>query len=358
MTKGFVVALISVAALAGSVGAQEKSKPASAPVAVTSSAPELTANPTDVVARVNGTEIRRKELEDAKQLLLTQLQTRGQNVPLEKQADFEHQVLDQLIGRELLLQEGRTRKSEGLETRVQQELSTTKTQIGEAEFSKALKEDGLTEEQYVRRLRENIIIRDTIRAIVDREVKVTPDEIKAFYETNRARFGQPEMIRASHILILVPPDATSQIKTQKLVQIEAVRLLLKEGGNFAELAKKYSEDTTSAVNGGDLDYFPRGAMVPEFEAAAFTLSTNEVSNVVTTKYGYHLLMVTDRKPAREMSLDEVKSNIEKFLTGSRGAEIARKHVQDLRAAAKVEVLINSSSLTNPPSSKDTRAVKP
>ena len=363
--KKLIVALISVAALAGSVGAQEKSKPASAsarntnaPVAAAPAASERTANPADVVARVNGVEIRRKELDDTEQALLTQLQQRGRDLSPEKRADFDRQVLEELIGRELVLQEGRSRKLGDIEQRAQQELSMIKTKLGgEAEFTKALREAGLTEEQYIRRLRENMIIRNTINAVVEQETKVTPEEVKAYYETNRERFHQPEMVRASHILIQVPPDATSQIKTQKLAQIETVQSLLKQGGQFAELAKKFSEDTATAANGGDLDYFPRGTMVPEFDAVAFTLSTNKVSDIVTTKFGYHLLMVTDRKPAREVPFEEVKTNIEKFLLGSRGVEITRKHVQDLHAAAKIEVLISSSSPTNLPASKDAPAVK-
>jgi parvulin-like peptidyl-prolyl isomerase len=203
----------------------------------------------------------------------------------------------------------------------------------------------------VHRLRENVIIRETIDGVVAKEAKVTPEDVKAYYDANRERFHQPEMVRASHILIQVPPDATSQVRTQKLAQIETVQSLLKQGGQFSELAKKFSEDPGSAVNGGDLDFFPRGAMVPEFDAVAFTLQTNKVSNIVTTKYGYHLLMVTDRKPARDLPFEEVKANIEKFLLGSRGVEIVRKHVQDLRAAAKIEVLISGYSPTNSPASK-------
>ena len=364
--KKIIVALISVAALMGSVWAQQKPTPASAaarntnaPAAATPAASERASNSADVVARVNGVEIRRNELDDAEQALLTQLQQRGRGLLPEKRAEFDSQVLEELIGRELVLQEGRGRKLGDIDTLAQQELSMIKTRLGgEAEFAKALKEAGLTDDQYVRRLRENIIIRNTINAVVEQEAKVTPEEVKAYYETNRERFHQPEMVRASHILILVPPDATSQIKTQKLAQIETVQSLLKQGGKFAELAKKFSEDTTTAVNGGDLDFFPRGMMVPEFDAVAFTLPTNKVSGVVTTKYGYHLLMVTDRKPAREVPFDEVKANIEKFLLGNKGVDIARKHVQDLRAAAKIEVLISSSLSTNSPASKDAPAVKP
>ncbi|MGD0017463.1 MAG: peptidylprolyl isomerase [Verrucomicrobiia bacterium] len=359
MTKRLAVALISVIALAGSVGAQEKSKPARTPVRnANAPASEPTANPAEVVARVNGTEITRKDLDAAKQELLMQLQMRGQYVPPEKQADFESQVLEQLIGRDLLLQEGQNNKSADLETRVKQQVSSTKAKLGEGDYFKALKEEGLTEEQYVRRLRDNMIVQDTIRAIVEKQSKIAPEEVKAFYETNRAHFYQPEEVRASHILIQVPPDATPQIKTQKLAQIEAVRSLLKQGGNFAELAKKFSEDTTTAASGGDLNYFPRGSMVPEFDAAAFSLPTNEVSNVVTTKYGYHLLMVTDRKPSHEMSFGEVKANIEKYLLANQGVEVVRKHVQDLRAKAKIEVLIKSLSSATLSPGADKPVAKP
>jgi len=129
------------------------------------------------------------------------------------------------------------------------------------------------------------------------------------------------------------------VKKEKRSQIEAALALVKGGSKFADVAKKVSEDPGSAENGGDLGYFPRGRMVPEFDTAAFSLKTNEISGVITTQFGYHILQVTGRKPAGTMSFDEVKDKLTDYLKQRKGSEVTRTYVAELRGSAKVEVLL-------------------
>jgi peptidyl-prolyl cis-trans isomerase C len=163
--------------------------------------------------------------------------------------------------------------------------------------------------------------------------------VRAFYDKNPDQFKQPETVRASHILIRVTADASDTVKKEKRTQIDSVRTLVKNGEKFADVAKKFSEDPSSAVNGGDLGFFGRGQMVPEFDTAAFSLKTNEISEVITTQFGYHVLMVTDRKPAQTIPFDQVKEDLAKYLKQRKGADITRDQVASLRKAAKIEILL-------------------
>jgi peptidyl-prolyl cis-trans isomerase C len=305
-----------------------------APIISTSSKPD------EVVARVNGAEIKRKELDAAVQAFAYQMSRRGRPMPRGEGAGVERDMLDELIGRQLLLQEGSKHIPADIDKKVQEQVDEVKTQAGgDEQLKKTLAETGITYDEYTKRIRDNIIIRDEIQGVVDKEVKISPEEVRAFYDKNPDQFKQPETVRASHILIRVTPDASDDVKKEKRTQIDSVRALLKSGEKFADVAKKFSEDPGSAANGGDLGFFGRGQMVPEFDTAAFSLKTNEISNVITTQYGYHILLVTDRKPAQTVPFDQVKDDLAQFLKQRKGAEITRDQVASLRKGAKIEVLM-------------------
>jgi peptidyl-prolyl cis-trans isomerase C len=299
------------------------------------------AKPDEVVARVNGTEIKRKELDAAMQAFTYQMARRGRPISPGGSGGMQRDMLDELIGRQLLLQEGSKHIPTDIDKKTQEQIDEVKTQAGgDDQLKKTLAETGITYDEYTKRVRDNIIIREEIQSVIDKEVKITPEEVRAFYDKNPDQFKQPETVRASHILIRVTPDASDDVKKEKRTQIESVRALLKSGEKFADVAKKFSEDPGSAANGGDLGFFGRGQMVPEFDAAAFSLKTNEISNVITTQYGYHILMVTDRKPAQTVPFDQVKDDLTQFLKQRKGAEITRDQVASLRKTAKVEILMS------------------
>jgi peptidyl-prolyl cis-trans isomerase C len=300
-----------------------------------------THNPDEIVARVGSREIKRKELDLAVQAMETRFARGGrQSIPQEQILSLEHQMVDDMISRELVLQEGLAHVPPDVDAKVQQQIDKVKLQLGGEEgLTKALQEAGVSPDEYAKRARENVIIQETMQGVFDREIKITPEEIQAYYNSNREKMKQPEAVRASHILIRVSPDATEDIKSAKRAQIEAARSLIKGGEKFADIARKMSEDPGSASNGGDLGFFTRGQKVPDFDAAAFSLRTNELSAIVTTPYGYHLIMVTERRPARDESFDEVKADIEKFLRYQKSAEVAQQHVKGLRDKTKTEVFL-------------------
>jgi peptidyl-prolyl cis-trans isomerase D len=140
------------------------------------------------------------------------------------------------------------------------------------------------------------------------KIKVPRTEVERFYNEHVGTYTTPEQVRASHILLKTDGKNDADVKAKA----ESVLKEVKAGGDFAALAKKYSEDDSNAPQGGDLDYFPRGRMVPEFDAAAFNLKPGETSDLVKTQFGYHIIKVTDRKPAivRDLKDPTLYSEIE------------------------------------------------
>jgi peptidyl-prolyl cis-trans isomerase D len=140
------------------------------------------------------------------------------------------------------------------------------------------------------------------------KINVSKEDAERNYNAQLGKYTTPEQIRASHILLTIEGKDDAAVRAQA----EQVLKEAKSGADFAALAKKYSQDESNAQQGGDLDYFSRGRMVPEFENAAFALKPGEISDLVKTEFGYHIIKITDRKPAvvRQLSEPEVYKEIE------------------------------------------------
>ncbi len=162
---------------------------------------------------------------------------------------------------------------------------------------------------------------------ITRKVKLGETEIKEFYEKNLKDFELPEMVKAKHILIRPDASAKDREKAKREARIKAEEVLkkIKSGGNFSQLASVYSHDPGSKKQGGELGWFQRGVMVKSFENAAFSLKKGEVSGVVETDFGYHIIMISDKKDAGIMPLNDAETLIKKSL----GAQKARKMAKDM-----------------------------
>jgi peptidyl-prolyl cis-trans isomerase C len=201
---------------------------------------------------------------------------------------------------------------------------------------------GMTEDKLVKTMAEE----GTAEAVLLRELKlnVTDADIKKFYDdtNNVAKFEQPEMVRASHILLMTQDPKTNQELSQadKEAKHKTMEGLLKRaraGEDFAKLAKEFSEDPGSKDKGGEYT-FPRGQMMPEFETAAFALKTNEVSDIVTTQYGYHIIKLSEHLPAQKVPLDKVAPRIKNHLTQQELETKAPDYLAKLKKDAAVEIL--------------------
>jgi peptidyl-prolyl cis-trans isomerase C len=334
--KAFVVIAAAVVFAGLAVGAEDK--PAASPAPKTVAPTEQ--KPGDIVARVGDHAITRAELDTTTSAMVKQFTAYGRPLTDAQMPLLRYDVLQQMVTHELALQEARGHEPADLDQQVQKQIDEAKLQAGGEEgFTNALAGMNVTLAEFTQRLRDDVIVRDRLLQLADASAKVTPEDARKFYDENRERMKMPERVRASHILIAVPRDSTDEVKKEKRTKIESVQTSLKNGEKFPDLARKYSEDPVSARAGGDLGFFTRGQMVPEFEAVAFSLKTNEISEIVVTKFGYHILLITEHQPAGERSFDEVKADIEKYLRSTKEQEIAAAHVKKLRDTSKYEILL-------------------
>jgi peptidyl-prolyl cis-trans isomerase C len=169
-------------------------------------------------------------------------------------------------------------------------------------------------------------------------VEVNDAEAKAFYDENKADLNTPEQVKASHILIRPDPNIADAIEAKAKAKAKAENLLkkVKAGGDFAALAKENSDDPGSKVMGGDLGFFDRSTMVKEFGDAAFAMKAGQVSNVVETQFGYHIIKVTDRKEGGLMPFGKAKADIVKTLENKKKGEMFKQLIEKLKAGAKIE----------------------
>ncbi|MDI6890156.1 MAG: peptidylprolyl isomerase [Thermodesulfovibrionales bacterium] len=175
---------------------------------------------------------------------------------------------------------------------------------------------------------------------IESKAKVSDQEVKYYYEKHREDFAPVSQLKASHIVV----------KTEK----EAKKILerLKKGEDFAQIAKKNSIDTVSAKNGGDLGFLSRGQMVPEFEAAAVRLKSGEISEPIKTKFGYHIIKVTDKKLGRVIEFEKIKDLISQNLSAQKQKEVFDSYIEGLKKSYKVE--INKEALSRPAPPKENK----
>ncbi len=203
------------------------------------------------------------------------------------------------------------------------------------DFKKDLKVEEKELKDYLEENREELKVPEEVNVqyvLIDpkekeSQVEINDDEIANYYQENIEEFKHPEEIRAGHILIKLGSDADEEAEAKK--KAEEILESLKEGEDFATLAKKYSDDPGSKEKGGDLGFFPRGRMVPAFEEAAFSLKVGELSQLVKTPFGYHIIKLEERKEAYTTSLEEVRSQIQATLKAKRADEMAREEAEDL-----------------------------
>jgi peptidyl-prolyl cis-trans isomerase C len=194
----------------------------------------------------------------------------------------------------------------------------------------------------IERLRSDAKIDMSISKMMDAEVTKEPPptdaQVREFYDKNPDKFKQDEAIRASHILFRVPENADAATKKTALDQAQSVLQQARAGADFAELAKKYSADG-SAQQGGDLNFFTRGQMVPAFDQAAFALKPGEISGVVTTQFGYHIIKLTERRPASTVPFEQVSERIKEYLIDQQKQQKGQAFIDSLKQKAKIEVLV-------------------
>ncbi len=278
----------------------------------------------------------RGKLDEAEGQFLAQRGAKVDQVPAAQRAILDQQLLQQLVIQALLLQEATSLKLLNLDGKVDAEIQKMETQVGgEKVFKDRLKKIGITLEKLKEHILQQFQIEEVIRVRVPTPSDLSAETVEKFYAKNKEEFSHPAIVRVSHILIQVPRDATSAIKTQKKKAMDAARARVAKGEDFSKVAKEVSEDPGSAPQGGDLGFFGRGQMVPQFEKVAFNTKVGTISPVFETPYGYHFLLVKESKPAGVTSLEEARPQIISQLKNQQRAENLRNYLKKLEMDAHV-----------------------
>lgn len=291
------------------------------------------------VAQVNDYKIYWSDL--AREMRMMGIDPRNVANNMDKEAfiKFRDQLIESLINQELMYEEGKKAGFEPKDAEVKAEIDKVKAST--PNYQQILRMQGLTEEKFAVLVKRFMTMRKVRDEVVQPLVKpVTEDDVKKYYEENKEKYVQKESVRASHILLKTSPDSTEQEKAEIRKKMESILQEARNGANFAELAKKYSQ-CPSAQQGGDLQYFTRGQMVQPFENAAFALKPGEISDIVETQFGYHIILLQDKKPGRQLSLDEVRDSIEEVLSEKALNDALEEWLKPIREKASIKILLTS-----------------
>lgn len=288
------------------------------------------------VAVVNGVTITQVAFQKELNFHLQRATQQGMQVSETEMAKLKEDVLESLIEREILYQESQKTGIKIEAKAVDEQLSVIKQRFPtEKDYQNALEQMNFSEEDVKMQIERGLAIKGLIDQQIGQKIIVTDEESKAYYDGNPQLFKQPEQVKASHILIKVESNADEKQKGEARQKIIDVQAKLKNGEDFAALAQEYSEGPSSG-RGGDLGYFRRGQMVKPFEDAAFTMKPNEVSGIVETRFGYHLIKVYDKKPETVLAYAEVKDKLNARMKQQKTEQEAGKYIDELKKDAKIE----------------------
>jgi len=291
----------------------------------------------DPIANVGGESISKAELETA--IRSVEQQNGGQSVPPERRDEIYRGVLDNLVSIRVLRQEVADRQMTASEADIAAHISELRKQFpDEAAFKQAMAMQHVSPEKLRDNARMDLLVNRLLESEVNAKLSVKPGDVSAFYEKNTDKFKQSESVRASHILIIVPPGADASAKAAAKARAEEALKAVNAGKDFAAVARRYSQDG-SAQRGGDLGFVGRGQTAPAFENAAFALQPGQISDVVESPFGFHVIKVTERRPGRAVPFPEAAPQIQQYLEQQQRQTLGKAFVDGLKAKRKVEIFI-------------------
>jgi len=289
------------------------------------------------VAKVNDSVITEAELNRELAMTRQRYAEKGKDLSADQLTELKKDVLDRLVRRELIFGVCRKDGIKAEPSEVDQTFQMVKARFSDDEaFRKMMDQFNLTEDIIRSDIAREIAIKKLIEQRFVKNVTVSEAEAKKYYEKSKENFHQPESVKASQILIKVPENATPEEKEKARARILEIKKKLDEGADFAALAKQFSEGPRAA-NAGDLGYFRRGQMVKPFEDAAFALKPGEISDVVETRFGYHLIKVTDRTNASIIPFDELHERIAVYLKQQKLQSMLTNYVEELKKTSTVVI---------------------
>ena len=294
------------------------------------------AAPAGQIAQVNDTVLLRQDLDREMKLVSLKLARQGRPVDAQQLKRYEGEIRDTLINRTLLLQQAQSEGIDVKDTAVAKALDEFKAAFkDEKAYQNALTEMGFSEEMLKNQIKQGLTIKTLIDKEVLQKISVSDQQVRAYYDDNPNLFRKPEQVKASHILIQVPADATEAKQAEALAAIQALKVRIDNGENFATLAQENS-DGPSKTKGGDLGFFSREQMVPPFSEAAFALQPGQTSDVVQTRFGYHLIRVTERQDEQTMAFNDVKEAISARLRQEQEAKKIDAYLEKIKEHADIK----------------------
>jgi peptidyl-prolyl cis-trans isomerase C len=327
-----IAILVSTVSVLGGAGVDAADKKPAPVVAV-----EKTKPLPDPVARVNGVAIPAADLQKA--LNAFNKSPSAAQVPPGKEVEVQKFLLNQMIGGELMFQVSQKTPVKDQDKQIEAAIAKLKARFKtEDDYKKGLQDQGLVEKDLRELIRRNVVIENHIEQTIVPTQKVTDAEVKEFYDKNPETFTQPEQVRASHILLTVDAKATDADKKKAKAKADELVKKLKGGADFAKLALENS-GCPSSKQGGDLGYFGKGQMVKPFEETAFGMKPGEVSSVVETQFGYHIIKLVEKKSASKIAFNDVKAKIADSLKRKKVSEAINTALEEAKKKAKIELFL-------------------
>lgn len=291
-----------------------------------------------MIAKVNGTPITSGQIEQELNTIVAQYQ---KSVPPDQlqqmKPKLRTQALENLINTQLLFREADRKEIKPSSDAINTELNGIISRFPSPEaFQQQMTKVGISREQMLKDIEQQLKVNTLVKeALVGVETTITDEEVSEFYQGNPDRFRSPEQVRARHILLKINTDDAPEVKNQKRLELAGLSGKIQNGADFSKIAEEHSE-CPSKQQGGDLGFFERGRMVKPFEEAAFNLKVGEVSDIIETQFGYHLIKVSDHREARTVPLEEAKDAISSYLKNTKEQQAVNSYIGTLREKADIE----------------------
>lgn len=280
----------------------------------------------NVVARVNNAAITSADLEAAVDRLIPRSAYHG-TLAEDRRDEFRRKALEDLIDHELQYQDAVARGMKPARKEVKKWMKQVrKGYKSKKEYQAALAQSGMSEGELRKQIEKNVLVQTVIHKTVTEPAEMTEAGLREYYKKNIDKFRQPESVRLRII------------STKNKGKAREILNRIKAGDDFGALAAKKSEDKFR-IRGGDMGYIHRGRILPEAETVAFSLKAGEVSGLVETQGTWLIMKVEDRRPEHQLSFEEARDKLKKKLEARRAEELMKKWVADLRAKAKIEIVI-------------------
>ncbi|HEB72992.1 MAG TPA: peptidylprolyl isomerase [Nitrospirae bacterium] len=294
----------------------------------------------DIIAEIDGVPIGKAGYVLALKGFQRSARKFGAKVDKEAFQKVKKDIIASIISRETFLHEASKENIKADEAVVAEKLAQVKAGFPDQKiFQNALKEQGLTEDFLKKEIVKAVIIQSLVEKNILSAINITDEALRNYYDLNQLEFEKEEMIQAAHILARADAKSSPEEKKKARERIGEIKRKLNEGADFGKLASTESDDKAAAANKGDLGTFSKGQMVEEFSKAAFSLEPGEISDIVETQFGYHLIKVTKKVPAKVVPFEEAKDSIKAKLTQKITGEKIREYIKRLKKEFNVKVMV-------------------